>query len=65
MHDLIRRCDRQLEEYESKLHLVERFIRVRSCARRMHDLLSEAQATHTEPDTGLLMDMTREILEEL
>ena len=30
VHDLIRRCDRILQDYESKLHLVERFARARS-----------------------------------
>ena len=25
-HDMIQRCNRQLEEYEEKLHLVERFL---------------------------------------
>ena len=29
VHDLIRRCDRILQEYESKLHLVERFAKAR------------------------------------
>ena len=29
VHELIRRCDRILEDYESKLHLVERFLRIR------------------------------------
>lgn len=30
VHDMVRRCDRILEEYEEKLHLVERFLRIRS-----------------------------------
>ena len=30
IHDMIRRCDKVLLEYESKLHLVERFLRIRS-----------------------------------
>ena len=29
VHDMIRRCDRILQEYESKLHLVERFARAK------------------------------------
>ena len=29
VHDLIRRCDRILQDYESKLHLVERFAKAK------------------------------------
>ena len=29
VHDMIRRCNRSLEEYESKLHLVEKFLTIR------------------------------------
>lgn len=29
VHDLIRRCDKTLQEYESKLHLVERFMKAK------------------------------------
>lgn len=30
VHDLLRRCDRQLRSYETKLHLVERFTRMKA-----------------------------------
>ena len=29
VHDLIKRCDKSLEEYENKLHLVERFMAIK------------------------------------
>ena len=30
VHDMIKRCDKILEEYEGKLHLVNRFLKIRS-----------------------------------
>ena len=32
VHDVIRRCTRTLEEYESKLRLMEKFLAGRDCA---------------------------------
>ena len=29
VHDLIRRCNKILQEYENKLHLIERFVKIR------------------------------------
>ena len=29
VHDLIKRCDKSLEEYENRLHLVEKFLAIR------------------------------------
>lgn len=35
VHDLVRRCDRILEEYEAKLQLVAKFIKIRDAARQI------------------------------
>ncbi len=40
-HDLIKRCDRILEEYESKLKLVEKFNVLRGLARQIEDMTDD------------------------
>ena len=42
VHDLIRRCDRILRDYESKLHLVEKFTEAKEKIRRMEELTGKA-----------------------
>ena len=36
--DMIKRCNKTLEEYEKKLHLVEKFLHIR---RKVHEILEE------------------------
>lgn len=45
VHDLIRRCDRILQEYEAKLHLVEKFMNARESVEKIIALTEEG----TEP----------------
>ncbi len=40
-YDMIRRCDRQLEEYEEKLHLVERFLAIRDQMKKIEETAKE------------------------
>lgn len=55
VHDLIRRCDRILQDYEDRLHLVERFTRTRNIAREIQRLAKageEAEGGNTAESNG-------------
>ena len=42
VHDMIRRCDKALEEYEDKLHLVDKFLNIRKQVKRIHQIAEES-----------------------
>jgi len=42
--DLVKRCDRILEDYESKLLLVEKFLDTKERVNRIHELAAELKA---------------------
>ena len=44
VHDMIKRCDKALSDYEEKLHLVEKFLNIRKQVQRIHELASESHA---------------------
>ena len=67
VHDLIRRCDRTLQSYEEKLHLVERFLSVKRKLKRINERL-DREAETVQDVEQLKEDIRRissEILEEL
>lgn len=79
VHDLIRRCDRILQGYESKLHLVERFARAKKTVEEIERLTygeKPLQPSRTEPadarEAGdawrrmqAIRRLSQELLEEL
>ena len=76
VHNLLRRCDKILEGYEEKLHLVEKFIRIKKKAEEMEELSRQArtdfdslQGNRTSSDGSWAMQrmglLAREIIEEL
>ena len=42
VHDMIRRGDKALEEYEEKLHLVDKFLNIRKQVKRIHQIAEES-----------------------
>lgn len=56
VHDLVKRCNKILEEYEAKLHLVEKFLFIKEKVERIHVLAKGHQE---------IEKISNEILEEL
>ncbi|MEE0955737.1 MAG: DNA-binding protein [Eubacterium sp.] len=46
VHDLMKRCQKTLEDYEKRLHLVEKFLKIRDNVRRIQEM------TEQEPETN-------------
>jgi hypothetical protein len=45
---MVKRCSRKLEDYEEKLHLVEKFLSVKSDVEQIHTLAAEFKTTRDE-----------------
>ena len=72
VHDMIRRCDRQMEAYEEKLGLMEKFLRIRELVREIDSLAAVLQtelAGQKPGKTGIdperIRSLCRDIREEL
>ena len=61
VHDLIKRCNKILQDYESKLHLVEKFVTIKEQIEEMEKSLRETE----EPDKEALVRQLNGILENL
>ena len=67
VHDLIRRCQKALEGYEAKLHLVERFLSVKEKVARIDEILDEweNEKKDTEKVVKQIRRISDAIIEEL
>ena len=55
VHDLIKRTDKTLADYENKLHLVEKFAKIKRTIQQINSLTDDAQ----------IKQLSNEIIEEL
>ena len=56
VHDMIRRCNRTLEEYEEKLHLVEKFLNIRSQVMEIHELAGNYHAEDIAAISNVILE---------
>ncbi len=61
VHDLIKRCNKKLQMYEDKLHLVDKFLHIRDDVSKINELAKEA----TEDNLSKICEISNDILEEL
>ena len=61
IHDLIRRCNRILGEYENKLHMIERFEKIRELVKGI-DVLAEGTGTDRSDEIRSLCEQIMENL---
>ncbi len=66
VHDLLKRCDRQLLSYESRLHLAERFMEAKKTVQEILRLTKEAMEQEGKPEQlREIYDLGSRLLDEL
>ena len=64
VHDLVKRCNNTLQEYEDKLHLIRRFLTIREKIKEIEKLAGDEQLSRRELTEEIRL-AAGQILEEL
>ena len=59
--DMVRRCRQKLEGYEAKLHLVEKFLKIRADAQQIEKLAGQLKAQPSQESTESCTDIPEQI----
>lgn len=65
VHDLIKRCNKILQGYEEKLHLVEKFLSIKEKVEEIDDILEQNSDKENQGLVSDIRTIAREIIEEL
>ena len=65
IHEIVKRCNKMLEGYEQKLHLVEKFVRIRESVKEIQTLSGQSEGIDKEVLAKEVLSISEKILEEL
>ncbi len=65
VHDLIKRCDKILRDYEDKLHLVERFMQTKKDVELIKKYSNECKANNNLKEIDEIISISDKILNEI
>ena len=61
VHDLIKRCNKILQDYEDKLHLVEKFLSIKGQIQDIECTIRSSERVDKEQLTGKLEEILRQL----
>lgn len=65
VHDIVKRCEKALEGYEEKLHLLDKFLSSKKAVEKMNKLIVEYKNTGDDNIIGELETISNVILEKM
>lgn len=65
VHDIMKRCNKILDEYENRLHLVEKFVYIKGKVNDINQLTQETDKMVLSDIMRNIKQISNEILEEL
>ena len=65
VHDLIKRADKTLNEYENKLQLIRKFLNIKDKVNQINEISANMTEGINEESAKRIISITNEILDEL
>ncbi len=65
VHDMIKRCTKTLRGYEDRLHLIDKFLDIKSKVSDVHNLSKNSTMDNYKSNLSRIEEITNQILEEL